>query len=33
MITDGQQYCEALAYAKLPKEVAAKELKAINKVQ
>ncbi|MHB8609848.1 MAG: phosphate ABC transporter substrate-binding protein PstS [Candidatus Acidiferrales bacterium] len=33
MITDGQQYCEALAYAKLPKEVAAKELKAISKVQ
>src|SRR5579859_108054 len=33
MIKDGQQYCEALAYAKLPQEVAAKELKAINKVQ
>ncbi len=33
MMTDGQQYCEALAYAKLPKEVVAKEMKAIAKVQ
>ncbi len=33
MITDGQQYCEGLAYAKLPKEVVAKEMKAIAKIQ
>ena len=33
MMTDGQQYCEALAYAKLPKEVVAKEMKAIAKIQ
>ena len=33
MITDGQQSCEALAYAKLPKEVVAKEMKAIAKIQ
>jgi phosphate transport system substrate-binding protein len=33
MVTDGQQDCEALAYAKLPKEVVAKELKAIAKIQ
>ena len=33
MMTDGQQYCEPLAYAKLPKEVVAKELKAIDKIQ
>jgi phosphate transport system substrate-binding protein len=33
MMTDGQQYCEALAYAKLPQEVVAKELKAIAKIQ
>jgi phosphate transport system substrate-binding protein len=32
-ITDGQSYAENLSYAKLPKEVAAKELKAIDKVQ
>ncbi len=29
MMADGQQYCEALAYAKLPKEVVAKEQKAV----
>ena len=33
MLTDGQNYAEALSYAKLPKEVVEKELKAINKVQ
>lgn|SRR5690348_11500599 len=33
MMTSGQQDCEALAYAKLPKAVVAKEEKAINKVQ
>jgi phosphate transport system substrate-binding protein len=33
MITDGQSYCEQLSYAKLPKEVVAKEEKAINNVQ
>jgi phosphate transport system substrate-binding protein len=33
MMTDGQQYCEALAYAKLPKEVVAKEMKAIAQIQ
>jgi phosphate transport system substrate-binding protein len=33
MITDGQQYCEALAYAKLPNEVVAMETKAIAKIQ
>jgi phosphate transport system substrate-binding protein len=32
-ITDGQSYAENLSYAKLPKEVVAKELKAIDKVQ
>jgi phosphate transport system substrate-binding protein len=32
-ITDGQSYAEGLSYAKLPKEVVAKELKAIDKVQ
>ena len=30
---DGQSYAEALSYSKLPKEVVAKELKAINKIQ
>jgi hypothetical protein len=29
MMAGGQQFCEALAYAKLPKEVVAKEMKAI----
>jgi phosphate transport system substrate-binding protein len=33
MITDGQNYAEALSYAKLPKEVAAKEMKAISRIQ
>lgn len=33
MMTDGQGAVEALSYAKLPKEVVAKEEKAINKVQ
>ncbi len=33
MMTDGQEYCEGLAYAKLPKEVVAKEMKAIAKVE
>jgi len=33
MLTDGQQYCEGLAYAKLPKEVVAKEEKAIALIQ
>ncbi len=32
-ITDGQSYAEALSYAKLPKEVVTKELKAIDKIQ
>jgi phosphate transport system substrate-binding protein len=33
MLTDGQNMTEALAYAKLPKAVVAKELKAISKIQ
>jgi phosphate transport system substrate-binding protein len=33
MLTDGQQYNEALSYAKLPKPVADKELKEISKIQ
>jgi len=33
MLTDGQQFCEPLAYSKLPKEVVAKEKKAIAMVQ
>ena len=33
MLADGQNDTEALAYAKLPKEVVAKELSALNKVQ
>jgi phosphate transport system substrate-binding protein len=32
-LTDGQNYAENLSYAKLPKDVIAKELKAINNVQ
>jgi len=32
-LTDGQSYAEALSYSKLPKEVVAKEMKAISKVQ
>jgi phosphate transport system substrate-binding protein len=33
MLVDGQQFCEPLAYSKLPKEVVAKEKKAIAMVQ
>jgi phosphate transport system substrate-binding protein len=33
MLADGQNYTEALSYAKLPKEVVAKELKALNEVR
>jgi phosphate transport system substrate-binding protein len=33
MLADGQNLTEALSYAKLPKEVVAKELTALNKVQ
>ena len=32
-LADGQNYAEGLSYAKLPKEVVAMELKAINKIQ
>jgi phosphate transport system substrate-binding protein len=32
-LADGQNYAESLSYAKLPKEVVSKELKAIDKVQ
>jgi phosphate transport system substrate-binding protein len=32
-LADGQGYAESLSYAKLPKEVVAKELKAISKIQ
>ncbi len=33
MLTDGQNFTEALAYAKLPKPVVTKELKAISQIQ
>ena len=33
MMTSGQQFCEGLAYAKLPKEVVAKEQKALAQIQ
>src|SRR5438128_799705 len=33
MLADGQNYAEALSYAKLPREVIAKEVKAIDKIQ
>jgi phosphate transport system substrate-binding protein len=33
MMTDGQQFCEPLAYAKLPKDVVTKEMKAIEQIQ
>jgi phosphate transport system substrate-binding protein len=33
MLTDGQGYTEQLSYAKLPKEVVDRELKAINNIQ
>ncbi len=32
-LEDGQNYVEALSYAKLPKEVVSKEMKAISKIQ
>ena len=32
-LADGQNYAEALSYAKLPKEVVTKENKAIDKIQ
>src|SRR2546427_7753233 len=32
MLADGQNYAEGLSYAKLPKEVVAKEIKAIDKI-
>jgi phosphate transport system substrate-binding protein len=33
MLADGQAYAEPLSYAKLPKEVVAKEMKAVNDIQ
>jgi phosphate transport system substrate-binding protein len=33
MLADGQNYAEALSYAKLPKEVVAKEVKALDGIQ
>jgi len=33
MLADGQNYTEALSYAKLPKEVVAMETKALNNIQ
>ena len=33
MLADGQNYAESLAYARLPAEVIAKEVKALNKIQ
>lgn len=33
MLTDGQSYCEQLSYAKLPKEVVQKEMKALSQIQ
>jgi phosphate transport system substrate-binding protein len=33
MMTDGQSFCEPLAYAKLPKEVITKEMKAVAQIQ
>ena len=33
MLADGQNYAENLSYAKLPKEVVARELTALNKIQ
>jgi ABC-type phosphate transport system substrate-binding protein len=33
MLTDGQNDCEALSYAKLPPPVVAKEMKAISLIQ
>ncbi len=33
MLTDGQKFCQALAYAELPKPVVAKEMKAISRIE
>jgi phosphate transport system substrate-binding protein len=33
MLADGQNYAESLSYAKLPKEVVAKEVKALDGIQ
>ena len=33
MLGDGQNYAESLAYAKLPPEVVAREVKALSKIQ
>ena len=33
MLADGQNYAEALSYARLPQEVVAKEKKALSKIQ
>jgi hypothetical protein len=33
MLTEGQAYAETLSYAKLPKEVVAKETKALDSIQ
>jgi phosphate transport system substrate-binding protein len=33
MLADGQSQTEALSYAKLPKEVVAKEMKALDSIQ
>jgi len=33
MLTEGQTYTETLSYAKLPKEVVAKETKALDSIQ
>jgi phosphate transport system substrate-binding protein len=33
MLADGQNYAESLSYAKLPKEVVAKEVKALDSIQ
>jgi phosphate transport system substrate-binding protein len=33
MLSDGQNYAEPLTYAKLPKEVVAKEMRAISLIQ
>ena len=32
-LSDGQNYAESLSYARLPKEVVAKEMKAIAQIQ
>jgi hypothetical protein len=32
-MTDGQKFCEPLAYGRLPREVVQKEMKAISQVQ